>query len=92
MRRLLLAVLVLGLLGTGAELVLLQYTGSLWELIPLMLIGLMLVILAWHATVQGPTSIRAIQGVMGLFLLGGLAGLLLHYQSSRGSSWKPTHL
>ncbi len=34
MRRLLLAVLVLGLLGTGAELVLLQHTGSLWELIP----------------------------------------------------------
>ncbi len=47
-----------------------------------MLIGLTLVILAWHATVPGPASICAIQGVMGLFLLGGLAGLLLHYQSS----------
>ena len=51
MRRLLLALLFLGLVGTGAELLLLQHTESLWELIPLVLIGLTLVILAWHVMV-----------------------------------------
>ena len=66
----------------GAELLLLQHTGSLWELIPLVLIGLALVILTWHAFKQQPASVRAVQGVMGLFLIAGVAGIVLHYQSS----------
>ena len=66
----------------GAELVLLQHTGSAWELIPLVLIGLALVILSWHAITQHPASVRAVQGVMALFLIAGLAGIALHYQSS----------
>ena len=82
MRRLLLALLFLGLVGTGAELLLLQHTESLWELIPLVLIGLTLVILTWHVMVQRPASIRALQGTMGLFLIAGFAGLVLHYQSN----------
>ena len=82
MRPLILAVLFLGLIGMGAELVLLQHTGSAWELIPLVLIGLALVILSWHAITQHPASVRAVQGVMTLFLIAGLAGIALHYQSS----------
>lgn len=82
MRRLLLALLFLGLVGTGAELLLLQHTESLWELIPLVLIGLTLVILTWHVMGQRPASIRALQGTMGLFLIAGFAGLVLHYQSN----------
>jgi hypothetical protein len=42
MRPLILAVLFVGLCGMGAELLLLQHTGSVWELIPLVLIGLSL--------------------------------------------------
>ena len=81
-RPLILAVLFLGLVGMGAELLLLQHTGSLWELIPLVLIALALVILTWHAVTQRPASVRAVQGVMALFLLAGVAGIALHYQSS----------
>jgi hypothetical protein len=66
----------------GAELLLLQHTGSVWELIPLVLIALALVILTWHAITQHPAGVRAVQGVMGLFLLAGVAGIALHYQSS----------
>jgi uncharacterized membrane protein len=66
----------------GAELILLQHTGSVWELIPLVLIGLVLVVLAWHVITKHPTSVRAVQTIMGLFLIAGVAGIALHYQSS----------
>jgi hypothetical protein len=82
MRCLLLAILIFGLVGTGAELLLLQHTKSPWELIPLVLIGLALVILTWHAITEHPASVRAVQGIMGLFLIAGVAGIALHYQSS----------
>ena len=82
MRRLLLTILILGLVGTGAELLLLQHTKSSWELIPLVLVGLALVILTWHAITQHSASVRTIQAIMGLFLIAGVAGIALHYQSS----------
>jgi hypothetical protein len=81
-RRLLLAILIFGLVGTGVELLLLQHTKTLWELIPLVLIGLALVILTWHAIAQHSASVRAVQAIMGLFLIAGVAGIALHYQSS----------
>jgi hypothetical protein len=80
--RLILAVLFVGLFGTGAELLLLQHAGSVWEAIPLVLIGLALVILTWHAVTDHPASVRALQGLMGLFLIAGGAGIGFHYQSS----------
>ena len=52
------------------------------EMIPVVLIGLALVILTWHAITKYPASVRAVQGVMGLFLIAGVAGIALHYQSS----------
>ena len=82
MRPLILSVLFVGLFGMGAELLLLQHTKSTWELIPLVLIGLALVILTWHAITKHPASVRAVQGIMGLFLIAGVAGIALHYQSS----------
>jgi hypothetical protein len=82
MRPLILAVLFVGLFGMGAELLLLQHTGSVWELIPFVLIGLALVILMWHAATEHPASVRAVQGIMALFLIAGVAGIALHYQSS----------
>ena len=82
MRPLILAVLFVGLFGMGAELLLLQHTGSVWELIPFVLIGLTLVILMWHAATEHPASVRAVQGIMALFLIAGVAGIALHYQSS----------
>jgi hypothetical protein len=82
MRPLILAVLFVGLFGMGAELLLLQHTRSVWEMIPLVLIGLALVTLTWHAIGQHSASVRAVQGIMGLFLIAGVAGIALHYQSS----------
>ena len=82
MRPLILALLFVGLFGMGAELLLLQHTRSAWELIPLVLMGLALLILTWHVIVQHRASVRGIQAIMGLFLIAGVAGIALHYQSS----------
>jgi hypothetical protein len=82
MRPLILAVLFVGLFGMGAELLLLEHTGSVWELMPVVLIGLSLVTVTWHAITLHPASVRAVQGIMALFLMAGVAGIALHYQSS----------
>jgi hypothetical protein len=82
MHRLLLALLVFELVGMGAELLLLRHTETVWELIPLLLIGWSMVTLAWHGISRGRGSIRALRATMGLFLIAGLAGFALHYQAN----------
>ena len=82
MRQMLLAVLVLGLVGTGAELVLLDHYESVWQSVPLALIALALVVLAWHGVTRGPASIRSIQAVMTLFLVSGMIGMGLHQSAN----------
>jgi hypothetical protein len=82
MHRLLLALLIIGLVGMGAELLLLRHTETVWELIPLVLIGWSLVTLAWLGISRGRGSVRALQATMGLFLIAGLAGFALHYQAN----------
>lgn len=81
-RRILLAVLFVGLLGTGTDLVLLNHFEDPLQLIPLVLLGLGLVLLVWHAIDKGRASVRTLQVLMILFVIGGLAGLVLHYRGS----------
>jgi hypothetical protein len=82
MRRLLLIILIIGLTGTGTELLLLEHTKTPWELIPLALILLSVIILSWHSAAGCRLSIRALQVTMALFVAAGLTGVLLHYQSN----------
>lgn len=81
-RRLLLAILLLGLAGTCAELLLLNHMEDLRQWIPLMLIGASFIVLAWHGVRRSATSTRAIRWIMVGFLAGGLAGVYFHYQGS----------
>ncbi len=81
-RRILLAVLFVGLLGTGTDLALLNHVEDPLQLTPLVLLGLGLVLLVWHVINQGRASVRALQVLMILFVIGGLAGLVLHYRGS----------
>ena len=50
-RRFLLAIIVLGLVGTGAELILLAHYEDSAQLVPLFFIALTLVVIAAHVTV-----------------------------------------
>ena len=78
----LLAILVLGMTGTVAELVLLQHYEDPWQIVPIALIGLTLLVLIWCGTTRGAAGLRALQGVMGLFVLSGLVGMGLHHDAN----------
>lgn len=81
-RSFLLAILVIGVVGTGMELVLLEHTDGAWQWAPLVLLALALPILVWHAAARRRASTRALQAMMLLFILSGVAGLVLHYRGN----------
>lgn len=78
-RRFLMAILVFGMLGTTAELLLLAHYEDAKQLIPLALIGATLLVLAWHAVAGRAASVRALQLMMLAFIGAGLVGVVLHY-------------
>ena len=55
-RSMLLAILLIGLTGTGAELLLLNHVESLWQWVPVLLILLSFVVLGWHGVKRGPVA------------------------------------
>ena len=82
LRRLLLGILLLGMLGLGTELLLLRHHEDFWQWIPLALIGLALAACLWHLIRPNPANVRALQVVMALFVVAGLLGVGLHYRAS----------
>jgi hypothetical protein len=82
LRRWILAILVLGLLGTVTELVLLEHYEQPLQFVPLVLIAAAIVTLYWEFTRHDLASRRAMQAVMVLFVLAGFAGFAAHFQGS----------
>jgi len=82
-RWLLLALLTLGMLGTGLDLVLLDHYEDAWQWPPLALMVVGLLIVAWIAARRSRAAIRALRWTMWLFVLAGVAGLMLHYNGNR---------
>ena len=78
-RRILLAALVLGLAGTGVELLLLEHFEDWRQMIPLGLIACALLVLVWHGVSRGPASVQVLQVLMLVFIMAGVLGLTLHY-------------
>jgi len=83
MRALVLAVFLLGLVGTGVELLFLGHTAGLSQLIPLVLFVMSLLVLAWHALDRKWASLKAFQMTMFLFVAGGILGTTLHYRANQ---------
>lgn len=81
-RRLLACVLFLGLLGVGAELVLVEHWDDWKQLIPLVTLGVGLLALVW----DGIAGSRASRWILRFAMLGliaaAVAGIYLHYQSN----------
>ena len=75
-------IIVLGLVGTMTELILLEHDEQALQFVPLVLIALGVVVLAWHAMRHDTASLRALQIVMGLFVLAGFAGMAAHFNGS----------
>jgi len=72
-RRGLLAILVLGLVGTEIELFLLKHTDGFWQIAPLALIGAGIVVVGWCALTESAASLKVLNVVMITFMLSGAA-------------------
>ena len=82
LRRWVLGLLVLGLVGTVTELVLLSHYEQPMQLVPVVLIAIALAVVAWHVMRRHPASLYALQIVMALFVLAGFAGVVAHFHGS----------
>ena len=78
----LLIILIVGLAGVLAELLLLEHVEDTWQRVPLFLLAGALIIIAWHGLDRGPVSVRFLQGAMVLFILAGGLGVLLHFKGN----------
>jgi hypothetical protein len=81
-RRVLLAILLIGMAGTTIELLLLKHVEEATQLIPLVLLGVAFVSVLWHASRPSGWSLMALQILMVLFVASGLVGVVLHYQAN----------
>lgn len=82
MKKLLFAAFLTSLLGTGAELILLEHVEDYWQLIPVILTGLGLLSFIWFAWSKSKSSQQVFRAVLILFVLSGLLGLGLHYDGN----------
>lgn len=82
LRRFLLAVFLLGAVGTSGELLLVEHYEDPWQYTPIVLIGASLLVLAVHGAVRRRATLRVFRVLMVLFLPAGVAGLMLHYRAN----------
>lgn len=82
LRRWILGVMVLGLLGTVTELVLLEHYEQPLQFVPLVLIVAAIAALIFEVGRHDAASRRTLQIVMGLFVLAGFVGFVAHFLGS----------
>ena len=82
LRRFVLAILIMGIVGTGAELVLLEHMEDFWQWVPLVLFVAALPCAGWLFIAPGVASVRVFQIVMVLFVVSGFVGQWLHYKGN----------
>ena len=80
-RRFLLGMLLFECFGTGVELLLVGHWEDAWQWAPLVLMLGGILAAAWCAAVPARAALRTMQALMGLFVLSGLAGTVLHVQA-----------
>lgn len=82
MRRMLFGVLLSGMAGVAAELLLTSHTEDAWQWAPLILIFAafpLTLLVAWR---RAPTALAAMRGLMALFIAAGALGTWFHYESN----------
>ena len=77
-----LAVFIVGMTGTGLELVLLEHTEDTWQWIPLILMLLSIVVLIGYGITKAPRVLRIFQLTMILFVVSGFLGIWFHYKGT----------
>jgi hypothetical protein len=79
-RSIILAVILLGLAGTGLELIFVNHFESTAQWVPVVLICLALLVLGAYGLVRTAPLLRVFQAVMIMFIVSGLAGIGFHYR------------
>ena len=82
LRRLLVAVLALGLAGMATELVMLEHYEDLNMRLPLAAIAASLAAAAYHLASGSARSVRVFQTLMAVLVVLGGVGMVLHYRGS----------
>jgi uncharacterized membrane protein YhaH (DUF805 family) len=70
------------MLGTGTELLLVEHTEDVWQVVPLVLLGLGVVVMTWCLLQRRRAAVRTLRGVTVLLALSGFVGLYQHYQAN----------
>ena len=81
-RKLLLAALAIGVVGTSGELILLRHIDKPAQWIPLVCLVAAVPVLIWHASSPGVASVRTLQALMLTFIGLGVVGVGLHYDGN----------
>jgi hypothetical protein len=79
MRRLMLILLIVAMIGTAADLALLDHYEDFWQIVPLGVLALGLMSVAAAATKGGAGTVMLMRVTMALFIGAGLLGMGLHY-------------
>jgi hypothetical protein len=77
-RTMLLVTLAVGIVGNGLELIFLGHVDSPTQWMPLVLLGVGAIVVAWHARRPGVHTVKALRVTMGAFVAVGLLGIGLH--------------
>lgn len=78
-RRWLLMVLLIGIVGTEAELLLLEHWDGWQQLVPLALMGAAIPVAGWNLLAPNRTVAVVLRALMALFVVAGLIGVWFHY-------------
>lgn len=82
MRKYLLVILAFSVVGTVTELFLLEHTEGFWQWVPIALLLLSILGIAWNSLRDNRISRRFLQLIMLLFIIGGFVGIGLHYKGN----------
>ena len=81
-RGLVLAILLVGVVGTAVELLLLGHYEDRWQLAPLLLLGAMLLALTWHRFSSSHRSVQAVRLLSIVTVISAAVGIYFHYQAN----------
>jgi hypothetical protein len=82
LRRALLALLIVFMIGTAADLMLLDHHEGAWQMIPLVLVVLGVAVAGWSSGGRSG-ALTAMRILMVLFVAAGFLGMVLHYLGNR---------
>ncbi len=82
LRKLLLALIALGMAGLTTELLLLDHVEDVWQLVPLVVLALGASALVWQLLAPTALSTRCFQLSMLLIAASGVVGIVLHYKGN----------